>query len=200
MKAPSYAKYAGVKLQELTQPKPAFLADAMLGSVARKLRVFGFDTSYHPDIRDEEILRIAMKENRVLLTADRELFKRGVKAGVQGVLLGKYEKRNVDKKAGKICNAEKSKDIKDLIHLLSKCRITCIDLKSVESRCSVCNGSLVSKSSQEVENDLPAGVVHSFNKFFKCMDCAKIYWEGSHYRRIGMMARRIDTVLKAGAN
>ena len=66
---------------------PSFLADAMLGSVARKLRIFGFDTLYTAHAHDDEILKTGIEQGRVILTADKELFKRVVKAGARGVLV-----------------------------------------------------------------------------------------------------------------
>jgi uncharacterized protein with PIN domain len=48
----------------------------MLGSLARKMRVLGFDTLYYSDGNDEGIMRIAKSEDRVVLTADRSLAER----------------------------------------------------------------------------------------------------------------------------
>ncbi len=57
------AKSVGAR--QLVSSKPTFLADAMLGSVARKLRIFGFDTLYIKHIHDDEILKIGIEGNRV---------------------------------------------------------------------------------------------------------------------------------------
>ena len=71
-RADSSVKYAGGIRQVQKAPRVAFLADAMLGSIARKLRVFGFDTLYNAQAHDDEILKIAMEQDRVILTADKE--------------------------------------------------------------------------------------------------------------------------------
>lgn len=86
--------------------EPSFLADAMLGSVARKLRIFGFDTLYIAHARDDEILKTGIEQGRVILTADKELFKRVVKAGARGVLVSG------------------GSDVDDLVHILSKNGVT----------------------------------------------------------------------------
>src|SRR5215510_2346594 len=83
----SFAKCAEASHLMLKPPSISFLADAMLGSIARKLRIFGFDTLYLAQAGDNEILRIGMEEGRVILTADKELFKRIIKVGARGVLL-----------------------------------------------------------------------------------------------------------------
>ena len=63
------AKSVGAR--RLVSYKPTFLADAMLGSVARKLRIFGFDTLYIKHIHDDEVLKIGIEDNRVILTCDK---------------------------------------------------------------------------------------------------------------------------------
>jgi uncharacterized protein with PIN domain len=70
---------------------PSFLVDAMLGNIARKLRIFGYDTLYLKDTSDTSILGIAMREKRILLTRDKELFRRVIKEGIEGMLLEQYE-------------------------------------------------------------------------------------------------------------
>src|SRR5881397_1369123 len=85
-RAHSFAKCAGASPLVVLKA-PSFLADAMLGSVARKLRIFGFDTLYIAHAHDDEILKTGIEQGRVILTADKELFKRVVKAGARGVLV-----------------------------------------------------------------------------------------------------------------
>jgi uncharacterized protein len=80
------AKNVGVK-KLLVKSKPAFLVDSMLGSVARKLRFFGFDTLYVVNSPDDEIINFGINHNRFILTCDRVMYKRIVKAGAQGTLL-----------------------------------------------------------------------------------------------------------------
>ena len=63
---------------------PSFLVDAMLGNIARKLRIFGYDTLYLKDTSDSSVLGIASREKRILLTRDKELFRRVIKEGIDG--------------------------------------------------------------------------------------------------------------------
>ncbi|MDQ5875882.1 MAG: Mut7-C RNAse domain-containing protein, partial [Thermoproteota archaeon] len=92
----------------------AFLADAMLGNIARKLRIFGFDTLYMAQAHDNEILETGIKQDRVILTADKELFKRIVKVGARGVLVS----------AG-------ASELEDLVHILTENGITSIGMNGV---------------------------------------------------------------------
>jgi uncharacterized protein len=170
------AKSVGAR--QLVSYKPSFLADAMLGSVARKLRIFGFDTLYIKHTHDDEILKIAIEDNRAILTCDKELFKRIVKAGVHGVLL------------------KCSDDSEDIVHILSKYEITSISFSTRNSRCSVCNGLLLKKKRINIKRHIPPNVMKSHREFFKCANCSKIYWDGSHLARIRSLSRNIDTKIK----
>ncbi len=157
----------------------------MLGSVARKLRIFGFDTLYVAHASDDEILKIGIEQNRVILTADRDLFRRAVKAGAGGVL--------VDGGAG-------GDDVKDLVHILAKNGITSVGPAGIGSRCSVCNGPLEARTPEQVRDSLPGErIAELWSKFFQCTSCGKVYWEGGHLRRIRALAKRVDRELGAAA-
>jgi uncharacterized protein with PIN domain len=146
----------------------------MLGSIARKLRIFGFDTLYVKNADDGEILKIGIAQGRVILTSDREFFKRIVKAGAPGVLVaGKGEEE-------------------DLVHILSKNGIRSAGAGRIGSRCSVCNGLLKPKNTGSVKARVPEKVAANHQNVFQCIECNKVYWEGSHLRRIRALVRRID--------
>lgn len=184
---------AGANRLVLEARSVAFLADAMLGNIARKLRIFGFDTLYMAQAHDDEILRTGMKQDRVILTADKELFKRIVKVGARGVLVS----------AG-------ASELEDLVHILTENGITSIGMNGVGSRCSVCNGHLEKRTSDQVKNDdgcssnnnnddddviVPDKVIACHKQFFQCIACGKIYWEGGHLKRIRALVRNLDAKL-----
>lgn len=187
---------AGANRLVLEARSVAFLADAMLGNIARKLRIFGFDTLYMAQAHDDEILRTGIKQDRVILTADKELFKRIVKVGARGVLVS----------AG-------ASELEDLVHILTENGITSIGMNGVGSRCSVCNGHLEKRTSDQVKNDdgcnnnnnnnddddddviVPDKVIACHKQFFQCIACGKIYWEGGHLKRIRDLVRNLDAKL-----
>jgi hypothetical protein len=53
-----------------------FIADAMLGSLAKRLRLLGFDVLYDHTLADNEVLRLALEQGRVILTRDTGLAAR----------------------------------------------------------------------------------------------------------------------------
>jgi uncharacterized protein with PIN domain len=173
----------------------AFLADAMLGNIARKLRIFGFDTLYMAQADDDEILKTGIKQDRVILTADKELFKRIVKVGARGVLV----------------SSGGASELEDLVHILTENGITSIGMNGIGSRCSICNGHLEERTSDQVKNDdddgcnnsnnsnndviVPDKVIACHKQFFQCNACGKIYWEGGHLKRIRALVRNLDAKL-----
>ena len=166
----------------MAQKAPRFLADAMLGSVARKLRIFGFDTLYIAHAPDDEILKTGIEQRRVILTADKELFKRAVKAGAPGVLVsGEGE-------------------VDDIVHILSKNGITSIRLDGISSRCSMCNGLLEERTPEQVRNGIPDKAVEYHTEFYQCATCGKVYWEGGHLRRIRALAKAVDSRLSTATS
>ncbi len=172
----------------LKAPSTSFLADAMLGNIARKLRIFGFDTIYLAQATDNEILKIGIEQDRVILTADRELFRRIVKVGARGVLV-----------SGRVSELE------DLINILTKNGIRSVGMNGIGSRCSVCNGLLERRTPYQVKNNVghndqavvrvPDKVMAFHDQFFQCTSCDKIYWEGGHVKRIRAFVQDLDSKL-----
>jgi uncharacterized protein len=179
-------KCAGANRQVQKAPSVAFLADAMLGSIARKLRIFGFDTLYNAQAHDDEILKIGIEQDRIILTADKELFKRIVKIGARAVLVSGGEG-----------------ELEDLVHILRNSGIKSVGMDGIGSRCSVCNGSLEERTSDHVKRNydddnnvvLPDRIIAYHNQFFQCTACGKIYWEGSHLKRITALVRNLNAEL-----
>ena len=185
-------RFAGANRLVLKERSISFLADAMLGSIARKLRIFGFDTIYIAHAHDDEILRIGIEQDRVILTADKELFKRIVKVGARGVLV-----------------SGGANELEDLVHILTKNGITSVGMNGIGSRCSICNGPLEERTSDQVKKDddddgnngdvigggVPDKVIACHNEFFQCTACGKIYWEGGHLKRIRALIRNLDDKL-----
>ena len=55
---------------------PTFAADCMLGTLAKWLRILGYDAFYRNRIEDGELVELARAEGRVVLTRDRRLTER----------------------------------------------------------------------------------------------------------------------------
>ncbi|MBI5212637.1 MAG: Mut7-C RNAse domain-containing protein [Nitrospirae bacterium] len=166
-----------------------FIADVMLGSLAKWLRILGFDTSYFRTIDDNEIIRIAKQEQRVLLTRDTRL--------VKSKKVSKHILIKANDMPGQL------KEVLKSLPLAPHGSSTC-PLSLPFTRCSKCNGELEFSDKESVSGNVPEHVFLNFDSFLRCGDCGKVYWEGSHKKLIDGQIRKvlgeIDTHWKISGN
>lgn len=155
-----------VRLRERPLRRPAFVADCHLGKLTRRLRLLGFDVCYRREFDDLEILRVSLGERRVILTRDRGLLKHA--AVTHG-----YWVRSTDP-------TEQVGEILARFDLRGQVRPF--------SRCTACNGEVVAVEKARIEAELPPLTRRYYETFFRCLGCRRIYWEGSHYRRMRALA------------
>ncbi|MDI6865912.1 Mut7-C RNAse domain-containing protein [Thermodesulfovibrio yellowstonii] len=154
---------------------PRFVADVMLGSLSRWLRLFGFDTLYRNDFSDRELIKISLQEDRIVLTRDNALARSRL---LKKVLL------------------IQSETIKEQIkEVLSTIPIS-FDLLSLRPRCPVCNGETESIIKEKIKEEIPDYVAISNQEFIICKSCGKIYWHGTHKDRIDKIKKEILKNLK----
>jgi uncharacterized protein with PIN domain len=147
---------------ELTPHPPRFICDVHLGKTARRLRLLGFDTLYRNDYSDPEIVRIALAQDRIVLTRDRGLLKY---AGVRyGCLL---RSTSTDMQVNEIALR---------YDLYSSARPF--------TRCTRCNGRIEPVSKKDVERLLEPKTRECYDTFRRCTGCKRVYWEGSHVERV----------------
>jgi len=145
---------------------PRFVVDGMLGSLARWLRLLGYDADYDNRRDDAELVRLARAEDRVLLTRDRELAAR---RGVQALLVASQA---LDEQLAQVTAAFPRA------------------AGSGPARCSVCNTALVPATPEELADRLPAYVLQKHRDFRRCPSCDRVYWPGSHWRNMQARLRR----------
>ncbi len=142
-----------------------FIADSMLGRLARWLRLLGHDTLYFPHIEDGLLLKKAREEDRTLLTRDTRLVKR---RGLKNFLLLK-ENDTFDQLRTVITAF-------NLLPFGESGRVR----EYSPSRCSLCNDTLISLSREEARAHVPDYVYRTSDVFRRCMKCGRFYWEGTH--------------------
>ena len=152
-----------------------FIADMMLGRLARWLRLYGYDTLYGIE-DDDEILGIARAEGRVLLTRDATLAERARKLGVEAILLG-------------------SNSFEEQVEELRRYGVEFRELFPANARCPKCNGPIRPASKEEVKDRVPPTVYEKYDEFYICQNCGQIYWPGRQWREM----LRIDKKLRKGA-
>ena len=148
------------------EQSPRFVIDGMLGSLARWLRLLGYDADYDNRRDDAELVRLARAENRVLLTRDRELAAR---RGVQALFIASQV---LDEQLAQVTAAFPR------------------PAESGPARCSVCNTVLVPATPEELADRLPAYVLHKHHDFRRCPGCDRVYWPGSHWQTMQARLQR----------
>ena len=149
--------------------KPRFLCDAMLGSLARWLRLCGYDTLYlGTEPEDAELARLADREDRWLLTRDCELAALGPRTqmvratDLEGQLAEVLDRHGLPPPA---------------------------DLEA--ARCGECNGALEPVTREQVAEVVPPYVLATAERFRRCAGCGRVYWPGTHGDEIHARLARV---------
>jgi uncharacterized protein with PIN domain len=147
-------------------PEPSFLLDGMLGSLARWLRILGYDSLYLKDEKDAELL--ALLGERFLLTRDRQLAQR---AGPRGFYL---ESDDLDAQLSAVVGRFGLR----------------FDVE--RTRCTACNGPLEKADKELVRGRVAEGTWREHQEFWMCRRCGKVYWQGAHWKNIRGRLERIS--------
>jgi uncharacterized protein with PIN domain len=156
-----------------------FLADAHLGGLARFLRMLGFDTLYENALHDRDILRLAARERRTVLTRDRELLKcRDIARG---------------------CFVHERKPEAQLREVAT--RFGLATRMKPFTLCLHCNLPLESLDRAAALAQVPLRIAERYETFVRCPGCRRIYWEGSHWQRMReMLGALLDVAIPAASD
>ena len=146
----------------------------MLGKLAKKLRLLGFDTLYSSSIDDDEIIKLARNENRILITKDVPLSQKAKKEQIGNVQITKED------------------EVEQFLQINEKANLGKCIVSGNNSRCSVCNGELQYIEKKDVSEKVPRGVFENMNDFWKCTKCEKIYWEGTHITNLQKFTEELN--------
>lgn len=153
-----------------------FIADAMLGRLSRWLRLLGFDTLYYADIKDSDLMRLAVQEGRCLLTRDTHF-----------VNIRNF--RN-------FFMVHSDDPMEQVMEVLSSFNLN----EFKPGRCARCNGVLDPVvRREEVRNMVPEYVFLHYPSFLRCSACGNVYWEGTHLERFRTMLNPVFTSVKRKA-
>jgi len=151
-----------IRLRAAPLRRTAFVCDTQLGRLARLLRMMGFDTLNRNDYDDPEIVRISLKDKRIILTRDIGILK-------QKVVTHGYWIRST------------SPD-EQLEEVLRRCDL--FGQIRPFRRCLVCNGIVERVDKETILHRLEPRTKRYYDEFYRCPDCGRIYWKGSHYQRM----------------
>jgi uncharacterized protein len=160
-----YPMFESLDISGLSRVRPVplremrFALDVHLGKLARLLRMMGFDASYRNAAEDEELVRQAGREKRIVLTRDRGLLKR--RSVTHGYLVRSLAPR------------EQLAEVMRRFDLYSSAALF--------ARCMRCNEPLTRIGAETAGPLVPAAVAQLYHEFSRCPTCGRIFWRGSHW-------------------
>ncbi len=134
-----------------------FIADVMVGKLARWLRILGLDVAYSNKFEDDELLRIAEEENRIILTRDRGLASRRMTSRCLLIASDNYKEQ--------------------VLQVITKFNLERFE---IFSRCIECNSELQQVDKEDVFERVPPFVYLTQERFAMCPSCRRVYWHGTH--------------------
>jgi len=157
-----------------------FIADNNVGKLARWLRLIGYDTLLFKQKDDGQMIKIALSENRVILTKDTQFMKRRL------VTNGKLKTIHIKQDDPKL-------QVQEVVKTLNlNYRFKPFSL------CLECNRALIARDKEEVKNLVPAHVVETQTQYTQCPACHRIYWPGTHWQ--AMVNKLQDLQGRSGGN
>jgi hypothetical protein len=149
-----------------------FIADRMLGKLAKGLRMLGYDTVYYRGENAYPLIKLAREEDRVILTRNTKLIP----------------KRPEDR----IIRIGENKPPLQLRELIQK-KVISLNEENLFSRCLLCNIPIEEIRREEAEGKVPDFIYYQEKKFFQCPTCQRIYWQGSH---IENMKKKVEELFE----
>lgn len=138
-----------------------FVADKMLGRLARWLRIIGQDVLYGPQLSGAGLIRSARREGRLILTRDRAIAKKNPPPYV----------------------FLQSDDFRvQLRQVIEECGLD--PLEAVFTRCVECNTPIEAITKAEIEGKVPPYVFKTQEQFSFCRKCRRIYWPATHQEKM----------------
>jgi hypothetical protein len=146
-----------------------FIVDCMLGKLAKWLKILGFDAAYLNRAEDRELLLLARREKRVLLTKDQGLLKAA--AGIPSLFI------------------ESDDWQEQLAQVLDSFRLR--ELARPHSRCLLCNVGLKKIPKRTAKNLVAPFVFERAGSFSICPSCGRVFWPGTHFEDMDLKIARI---------
>lgn len=149
-----------------------FIADSMLGRLARWMRLSGYDAAYARSLSDAEIIESAKSGGRILLSRDAKLCEKAGREDVDAVII-------------------KSTELQEQLRQLVAERGIVVRDSPEFARCAACNGEIEKINKEEAAHKIPEKVLERIDEFWACKDCGKIYWHGGHWKKIKEQVQKI---------
>jgi uncharacterized protein with PIN domain len=164
LKAPASKNLCNVRVYKQSKRfVMKFVCDEMLKRLGRWLRAAGYDTVIKEDGADDrQLLNLALRENRLLITRDAKLIEFRDAPGTVVLL--------------------RANNLEDCIRELTQ-RLKIDWFYRPFSRCMICNNPITVAPAQKW-NELPNSVRSHIRHLYYCPHCDQLFWEGGHVQRM----------------
>ena len=159
----------------MAEDAPRFIVDSNVGKLAKWLRMLGYDAVFFEGDDDAYMIDRALKENRVILTRDTQVMKRGVitNGRLSAILIDSDEPER------------QALQVIETLHLDFRSRLFTI--------CLECNNPLEERGKEEIKDRVPPYVFKTQPQYMECPVCHRIYWRGTHWQA---MLRKLERLTK----
>lgn len=152
-----------------------FMVDTNVGKLARWLRMMGYDAAFFTNGDDAEMIAVALKEDRVIITRDSHIMKRGV------VTSGRL-------RAILVHSDEPERQIGEVVSGMGLA-----GHGAPFTLCLECNRPLEARRKDELKERVPPYVFKTQSQFLECPACRRIYWRGTHW---AAMSRKLERLFR----
>lgn len=150
-----------------------FMVDHNVGKLVKWLRMMGYDSLFFNGSDDSDMVKLALAEDRIILTRDTAIMKRRVvtKGQLSAILLDSEEPE------------QQMKQVMGRLDL--DCQFRPFTL------CLECNRTLEERSPDEVQGRVPPYVYKTQQQYMECPSCHRIYWRGTHWEAMMRMLEKL---------
>jgi len=154
--------------------EPIFFVDAMLGNIAKKMRLMGYDSKYLADIGDDELITLAKKDKRIIISRDEDLIRKALKFGLEAIFV------------------KNNQEIEQFREIIKKSNLKIFKINGDRARCPNCNSQTESVDKKNIQGKIPTKVLEYNDKFWECKICDKNFWEGTHIRNLQKFVGKLN--------
>ena len=133
-----------------------------LGRLTKWLRILGFDAAYFNQDNLSSLIIQALRDERIILTRNQRLLRPG---GIKIVLI-------------------QGERIKEQINEVFKKLDIQPNSEMMFSRCIICNVELMDIDKEKIKDKVPEYVFKTQDDFVTCLQCNRIYWQGTHWGNV----------------
>lgn len=149
-----------------------FIVDNNVGKLAKWLRIIGYDALLFTEQDDGEMVKLALAQNRVILTKDTQIMRRRL------VTSGRL-------KAILIEDDDSKAQLQQVVEAFN------LDYQFRPfSICLECNQNLVERDKEGVRDLVPPYVFETQSLYMECPSCRRIYWRGTHWQAMSQELER----------